>query len=86
MQKTTYQVSGLSCSACVNRVKNALQPYADEVTVTLKPPLVILQNPKLDLSALNAALKTVGHYALLEVLPTKKQSFWQKLSHKIFSA
>jgi copper chaperone CopZ len=86
MEKITYQVRGLSCNACVNRVKNALQPYADEVTVTLKPPQAILQNPNADLNALNAILKPVGHYVLDEVLQQKKQSFWQTLKNNIFSA
>lgn len=86
MEKITYQVRGLSCNACVNRVKSALQPYADEVTVTLKPPQAILQNASADLTALNAILKPVGHYVLDEILPSKKQNFWQKLGNKFFSA
>jgi len=86
MEKITYQVRGLSCNACVDRVKNALQAYADEVTVTLKPPQAILQNPSADLTILNTALKPLGHYVLDEILPLKKQGFWQTLKSKMFSA
>lgn len=67
MPTITYQVSGLSCNACVNRVKNALQPYAEKVEVTLKPPRAVLENPSADLAQLNAALKPLGHYHLAEV-------------------
>jgi copper chaperone CopZ len=66
MQTITYQVSGLSCNACVNRVKNALSPYAEQVEVTLNPPRAIMQNPTADLAQLNAALKPLGHYQLAE--------------------
>lgn len=67
MNIVTYQVSGLSCNACVNRVKNALAPYAEHVEVTLKPPRAILQNPTKDLVGLNAALVPPNHYQLSEV-------------------
>lgn len=67
MQTITYQVSGLSCNACVNRVKNALSPYAENVEVTLNPPQAILQKPTAELAGLNAALKPLGHYQLAEV-------------------
>lgn len=73
MQTITYQVSGLSCNACVNRVKNALSPYAEQVEVTLNPPQVILQNPTVDLVQLNAALKPLGHYQLAEVSAENKK-------------
>lgn len=66
MQTITYQVSGLSCNACVNRVKNALTPYANDVEVTLKPPRAILQNPTANLADLNTVLKPLGHYQLAE--------------------
>lgn len=64
MNIVTYQVSGLSCNACVNRVKNALAPYAETVEVTLKPPRAVLQNPTKNLADLNAVLIPPNHYQL----------------------
>lgn len=67
MQKVIYQVSGLHCGACVNRVKNALLSSASEVEVTLNPPRASLSNPSLALPALNQLLAEVGDYRLSEV-------------------
>lgn len=81
MNIVTYQVSGLSCNACVNRVKNALLPYAEHVEVTLKPPRAVLQNPKLSTELLNAALTPPGHYQLTEIpqqAENKNTSYWLK--------
>jgi copper chaperone CopZ len=66
MQKVTYQVSGLHCGACVNRVKNALLGSASEVEVTLNPPRAILSNPAHSLLELNQKLAEVGDYQLTE--------------------
>lgn len=67
MQKVIYQVSGLHCGACVNRVKQALLNSASEVEVTLNPPRASLSNPTQSLSQLNQLLAEVGDYQLLEV-------------------
>lgn len=61
---TTYTISGLTCNNCVAKVKTALAPLADEVEVSLKPPLVKLAGQKENLEALNSVLKNVGHYQL----------------------
>ena len=62
--KTVYSVTGMTCGACVNRVKTALTPLAETVDVTLSPPQAILKSPIADLTTLNMALAKVGHYAL----------------------
>jgi len=62
--KTVYSVTGMTCGACVNRVKTALTPLAETVDVTLSPPQAILKSPTADIAALNIALAKVGHYAL----------------------
>lgn len=64
MENVTYQVTGLHCGACVNRVKSALTNSANEVEVTLTPPRATLSNPKQDLAALNELLAHVGDYRL----------------------
>ena len=67
MQKVIYQVSGLHCGACVNRVKHALLNAASEVEVSLNPPRASLSNPTHSLSELNQLLAEVGDYQLSEV-------------------
>lgn len=74
MNIVTYQVSGLSCNACVNRVKNALMPYAEQIEVTLKPPRAILQNPTKNLAELNAVFTPPNHYQLSEVSQVGEKS------------
>lgn len=71
MQKVIYQVSGLHCGACVNRVKQALLNSASEVEVTLNPPRASLSNPSLALPALNQILAEVGDYQLSEVTESR---------------
>lgn len=64
MSITKYAVSGMTCGGCVNRVKTTLSEYAESVEVTLQPPQVQLNNPRVTLDALNNALDKVGHYTL----------------------
>jgi copper chaperone CopZ len=64
MSITKYQVSGMTCGGCVNRVKTTLHAFAEHVEVTLEPPQVVLTAPSADLNALNNALKLVGNYQL----------------------
>jgi copper chaperone CopZ len=59
-----YQVSGLTCGGCVNRVKNTLTNYAERAEVTLSPPEATLTNPNSDINELNVALSKVGSYQL----------------------
>ncbi len=62
--KLTYPLEGLHCAACVGRVTKALQPLADEVTVTLSPMQVILAQPHASLAQLQAAVAGAGKYIL----------------------
>jgi copper chaperone CopZ len=64
MQTIQYQVSGLNCGACVNRVKTILDEHAETVEVTLTPPIATLTNPTSDLNTLNNALSQIGDYQL----------------------
>ena len=67
MEKITYQVSGMTCGGCVNRVKTTLSEYASHVDVTLDPPQATLHQPTVNIKALNQALSQVGHYTLSEL-------------------
>lgn len=67
MTITEYEVSGLTCGGCVNRVKSTLIDYADRVEVSLAPPKATLYQPKASISALNEALAAVGNYQLAPV-------------------
>lgn len=68
-----YQVSGLTCNGCVNRVKSSLVDYAEQVEVTLSPPEVTLTNPKSDIDLLNKVINQVGNY-YLSPLDTHQQT------------
>lgn len=59
----TFQITGMHCNGCVNRVTKALAPLADEVAVTLDPPHAILESPEpVSLDEVRAALAKVGGY------------------------
>ena len=62
--QTIYTISGLTCNNCVAKVKAALTPLADEVEVSLKPPLVKLTGQKENSEALNRVLKNIGNYQI----------------------
>jgi copper chaperone CopZ len=67
MNTIIYQVSGMTCGGCVNRVKTTLSAFAENVEVTLAPPQAVLSAPSTDLQTLNIELSKVGHYVLSEV-------------------
>ena len=60
----TYPIEGLHCGACTAKVTKALQPLADEVTVTLAPMQVTLVNPRAALAQLQTAVAQAGNYIL----------------------
>ncbi|MFM9834766.1 MAG: heavy-metal-associated domain-containing protein [Methylophilaceae bacterium] len=64
MSIAKFQVSGMTCGGCVNRVKTTLSQFAEKVEVTLDPAEAVLTNSSLDIAALNTALANVGHYML----------------------
>jgi copper chaperone CopZ len=69
MSKMIYQVSGMTCGGCVNRVKATLANFAGDVDVTLEPPQAVLTEPIVDMMTLNTALSKVGNYKLSELMP-----------------
>ncbi len=38
-----FEITGMHCGGCVNRVTKALKPLANDVTVTLDPPRAVLE-------------------------------------------
>jgi copper chaperone CopZ len=67
----TYSLTGLHCGKCVTRVTSALQPFAQNVKVTLDPMQVSLQGlaDGVTLDALQAAVRGAGTYDLEEKRP-----------------
>ena len=61
----TFRIDGMHCGGCVARVKEALLPLADEVEVTLQPPLArLVADASLDLAAVRAAVAAAGRYTV----------------------
>lgn len=65
-QKRSFTVTGLTCGGCVARVQNALSIFANDVQVTLNPPIATLTQCIADISTINVALSHVGNYSLTE--------------------
>jgi copper chaperone CopZ len=66
MDKTTitYQISGLTCKNCANKVALALKPYAESIEVSLDPQQITLTGALAGVSELNTVLKNVGNYVI----------------------
>jgi copper chaperone CopZ len=67
----TYSLTGLHCGKCVVRVTQALQPFAQDVKVSLDPMQVSFQGLRagVTLDALQAAVRSAGAYSLEEIRP-----------------
>ena len=66
----TYDISGMHCASCVERISAALKPFAQAVRVTLNPPQAVLTEARTrDVTALAAALAKVGGYHLKPAAP-----------------
>jgi len=76
--KTTYQVKGMHCGACVEKIQNALRPFgANEVS--LNPPRLIFEsNTVPEIDRLNEEVARVGSYQLIENSPSDVQSTTDK--------
>jgi copper chaperone CopZ len=66
MTTTTYEISGMTCQACVKRVQTALTPFAEKVEVNLNPGRAVLQNANAQLGQLATALAGT-HYSINEM-------------------
>jgi copper chaperone CopZ len=77
MTTLTYPLQGLHCGACVAKVTQALQPLADDVSVSLAPMQVTLTNPHASVENLQAAISQAGNYLLKPNLPPAEQNIAQ---------
>lgn len=69
MTNKTYQIQGMHCQSCVQKITDVLKGLTDGVQVTLNPPRAIVRGDALpDLAALNVAIATAGNYTLKEEL------------------
>ncbi len=59
---TTLTLTGLHCGACVGRVKAALEPLAETVTVTLTPPQAVLSGLNATVEQVVSAVASAGAY------------------------
>ena len=64
-------INGMHCGSCVKKVTAVLQPFTEEVKVTLSPPVASLKNPIASIAQLNKALAKVGEYNVSELNLTK---------------
>ncbi len=58
-----FEITGMHCGGCVNRVTKALKAVADDVTVTLEPPRAVFGEP-VDVDAVRAAVARAGDYTV----------------------
>ncbi len=59
----TFEITGMHCGGCVNRVTKALKALAPEVSVTLEPPQAVFDAPTaLSLEQVKAAVARAGDY------------------------
>ncbi|MBK9244341.1 MAG: heavy-metal-associated domain-containing protein [Burkholderiales bacterium] len=62
-----FQITGMHCGGCVNRVAKALKALDPGVAVTLDPPRATFgDGVEPSLEAVNAALATIGDYRASE--------------------
>jgi hypothetical protein len=61
----SFEIAGMHSGSCVRRVLRALTVLADEVTVTLCPPMAIVAAEEpLAAEQVDIALGQAGHYRL----------------------
>jgi copper chaperone CopZ len=68
-----YPLTGLHCGNCVQKIEQALQPFAQEVSVSLDPMQARLRglHAHTSLSAMQAAVTSLGNYHLEDFKPNQ---------------
>lgn len=60
-----FEIAGMHCGGCVNRVTRALKPLATEVQVTLDPPRAVLEvDTPLSVDDVRAAVAGAGDFTV----------------------
>ncbi len=58
-----FEITGMHCGGCVNRVTKALKPLASEVQVTLDPPRAVLEvDAPVSEDEVRAAVSSAGDF------------------------
>jgi copper chaperone len=68
--KKNYELTGMTCGGCVNKVKRALLQVPDvtEAEVELhSQSAVITMNKSIDVAEIQTQLSKAGHYSIKEV-------------------
>lgn len=59
----TFEITGMHCGGCVNRVTKALKGVAQDASVTLDPPRAVIEVPApLPLETVQAAVAKAGEF------------------------
>lgn len=82
---TTYALTGLHCGACVQRLTQALKPFAADVKVTLSPMQATLTEVRADLAQLQDAVRAAGQYDLLPMPDFEKKQAPALVKHQEFA-
>lgn len=65
----TYQIEGMHCAACIEKIKKSLSTHYKIKSITLSPPqLEIEDNKPLSLDELNMMISDAGNYQLRPLL------------------
>jgi copper chaperone len=62
-----FEISGMHCGGCVNRVAKALRALDAGVAVTLEPPRAQFPEAQVSVDDVNAVLSKIGDYHASEV-------------------
>lgn len=68
---TRLSIKGMHCNSCVSKVENALKPFAQELTVSLIPPVASLKNASAPIAQINKVLSTIGDYKVTKLAAEK---------------
>jgi copper chaperone CopZ len=79
----TYQVEGMHCGSCVQKLTTALQAIGGKVEVTLNPPRAVIES-NADLNTLNAAAAKAGNYKLSPVTDAVPEKAWLATYYPLF--
>ena len=63
-------IKGMHCGSCINKVTNALTPFAETVSVSLNPPVAKLKNTTASIAQINKALASTGDYKASKLIVT----------------
>lgn len=61
----SYNIEGMHCSACIEKIKKALSPHFNITAITLNPPILKIESSEHpSLSELNSYISSAGKYKL----------------------